>query len=309
MNQKDLYQKVTNIILELLEKAQAPTFKQPWVNIGGGAPCNAHSKREYKGVNWLLLSFIAMSKGYHLNRWLSVRQANELNGRIRKGEKASPVVLYKRTYFDKNGNRYTPEQVQTISKEEMKAKEIYSKSLLYEYHVFNVAQIEGLPSEFYLIPNFQALTEFEKDEQAESLLTLSGAKINYCGNVAFYSSAIDEITLPTRGQFVGKEPFYEVAFHELAHWTGHPDRLNRKKKGEDDKKDYAIEELIAELTTAFVCASLGFESVITNNAAYLRNWVEALQQNNKIILTICADAQKAADLILKPLKVEAEEAA
>ena len=310
MNQNnDIYQKVTNIILSLLESAQNLKYRQPWLKVGGGSPVNIASKRGYRGVNFFLLSIIAMLKGYQVNRWLSLKQANQLGGRIKKGEKASPVVLYKKSFFDKDGNKFTPEVVATMTEVEKNGRELKYKSLLYEYNVFNVAQVEGLPSELYLSTQGKTFSDFEKDEEAEELLNLSGAKICYEGNQAYYSPVTDEIILPPRNQFEFNEPFYDTAFHELAHWTGHPTRLNRIKKGEDSKKDYAVEELIAELTTAFVCSSIGFESQITNNAAYLKSWMKVLKEDNKIILRICTDAQKAADFILQPLHAEQEQAA
>ena len=308
-NQTDIYQKVTNLILSLLESAQKLTFRQPWINVGGGNPINVKSKKYYRGINWLLLSIIAVSKNYNVNRWLSLKQANELGGRIRKGEKASPVVLYKKTFFDKNGKRYTDIEIVEMNQQTKTALAIISKTLLTEYSVFNVAQIEGLPSELYMMPNARVFNEFEKDTEAEELLKLSGAKISYAGNQAYYSQITDEIVLPPRNQFENGEPFYDTAFHELAHWTGHPTRLNREKKNEDAKKDYALEELVAELSTAFVCASLGFDSQITNNAAYLKSWIKALKEDNKIILKVCTDAQKASDYILQPLHSEQEKVA
>lgn len=310
MNQNnDTYQKVTNIILSLLESAQNLNYRQPWVKVGGGSPVNIASKKGYRGINFFMLSIIAMMKGYQVNRWLSLKQANELGGKVKKGEKSSPVVLYKKTYFDKNGKRFSPDEVLTMSDIERKGRELFSKSLLYEYNVFNVAQVEGLPSELYLTPQGKTFSYFEKDEEAEELLNLSGAKISYEGNHAYYSPVTDEIILPPRNQFEHDEPFYDTAFHELAHWTGHATRLNRVKKGEDGKNDYAVEELVAELTTAFVCSSIGFESQITNNAAYLKSWIKVLKEDNKIVLRVCTDAQKAADFILQPLHAEQEQAA
>jgi antirestriction protein ArdC len=296
MELNDKYQKVTNMILSLLEHASNSDWQQSWVNLGGGIPLNYHSGNGYRGINFLLLAFIGMEKGYPTNRWLSVLQANELKARIKKGEKAAPVIFYKKTYFDKDGNKYTPEEVK-----QHKGKEFTYKSLMIIYNVFNVAQIEGLPEEAYSHKSQRALTEFERDQSAEDLLNLSGAKIIYEGNEALYIPARDEIILPTRKQFTGAEPFYNIAFHELAHWTGHPTRLNRLLTGKEDKKEYALEELVAELTTAFVCANLGFESQRRNNAAYLKSWINILKEDNKIIFTVCAAAQKAADLILQPL--------
>lgn len=309
MNQKDVYQKVTNIILSLLEKASAQKYRYPWIKVDSGKPINAHSKKEYRGINFFLLYIICIFEGYTVNRWLTIKQANELGGRIKKGSKSSPVVLYKKTFFDKDGNKYTPSQVEQMTEPQRQALKLTSKSLLTEYNVFNVAQIEGLPSELYMNANAKELTEIEVNEEAERLLMLSGAKVSYEGNQAYYIPSKDEIVLPPRNQFKGEEGFYSVAFHELTHWTANPNRLNRVMDAEDKKRNYALEELVAELSTAFVCSSLGYSSQLTNNANYLKNWIDILKEDNKVILKVSNHAQKAADYILQPLSAEVEQAA
>ena len=185
---------------------------------------------------------------------------------------------------------------------EYRANKIEPVPILKLYQVFNLtAQTEGLNEAFYEPPEVQdELKPFERDEAAENLIRETGAKvIEKQGNRAFYDIKADHIVLPSREQFKGEaEPFYATALHELGHRTGHSSRLAREFGKSFGDSTYAKEELVAELTSAFCCAHLGFTKNISSNAAYIKNWLSVLKDDSKAIVRASSQAQKAADYII-----------
>nr|WP_256534372.1 zincin-like metallopeptidase domain-containing protein [Lewinella sp. JB7] len=176
------------------------------------------------------------------------------------------------------------------------------------YRVFNVSQIDGLDPSFYEVKISEPLQDFEKDDRAEALILATGAHIEeVAGNQAFYAPADDKIQIPLREQFRGvAQAWYSVTLHEIGHWTGAPHRLDRDLKGAFGSAAYGQEELVAELTSAMVCATLGFSKMTSNNAAYLKSWLGVLKQDNKAIFKAAAHAQRAADYILDAAGYEAK---
>ena len=171
-------------------------------------------------------------------------------------------------------------------------------SYLKYYHVFNVFQTEGLPEEFYHIEEVKNLNQLEKDEEAEKLISRSGAVIRHvvdAGN--FYDAFNDVITLCDPNQFKGTDAFYKTAYHEMGHWSGHESRLNRPLKNPYGSKEYAFEELIAELFSAYISGTCGFSSQITNNAAYIDSWLEVLKSDTHFVIKAAAQAQRAAEFV------------
>ena len=304
MKRTELYQTVTNRIIELLE-TQLLSWDKPWVSLGqDGKPAhNAQSLYVYQGVNQLLLSSTLNRRDYPKNSWLTFLQIKTLGGHVKKKEKASQVYFQKVLFRDKDGKKYEVNEIKVMSKERKKALSIKMIPYLKRYNVFNIAQTEGLPEEFYYVEPRPEVTAFEKDERAESLLFSTGANIVIRGtSMACYHPKEDKIYLPLREQFTGTEEFYETALHECAHWSGHESRLGRDLTGRFGSEVYAKEELIAELTAAFLCAYLGFEKVITNNAAYIQSWLSKLQNDHHFIFKASRDAEKASEFILEKSK-------
>lgn len=300
MKQQDIYQTVTNDIIKLLENHIAEGWKQPWIAMGAdNSPAkNATTGKAYRGINQFLLGMQLMQKKYLKNQWLTFKQAKDLNAKVKKGEKSSPIVFTKPAYVTKDSDFIPLDKMGDLTPEQQKAKGLKKIFMLKMYRVFNVVQTEGLAPEFYHIEPQEPLPEFERNEKAENLISSTDAKIEIVkSNKAFYNPNLDKIQLPLREQFKGTEPFYSTALHELGHWTGHPSRLNRDLKNKFGDASYAKEELVAELTSAFLCATLGFEKTITQNAAYLKGWLGALKKDNKAIVKAAQQAQKAADYI------------
>lgn len=302
MKTQEIYQQVTDKIIVLLEKVEKGDYKTPWVSLGtDGLPArNAASKKFYRGVNQFLLSIIAEEQAFIKNTWLTFKQAKTLEGNVKKGSKSAKIFFFKPLFIDKNGKRYKEETVKEMSAGKYEVLGIQKIPMLKAYSVFNISQIEGLPEEMYYVPDEKVeLPTFEKNEKAENLLLSTDAKIEIKkSNRAFYSPMNDSITLPLREQFTENDRFYRTALHELGHWTGHHSRLDRLKLTPFGSPSYAKEELVAELTSAFLCAMLGFEKHITTNTAYIKSWLSVLKDDNKAIFRASSQAQKAADYIM-----------
>jgi antirestriction protein ArdC len=277
------YDIITERIITQLESGTAPWHK-PWKSSGGnGLPRNLVSGHEYRGINtWILLS-----SGYGSSYWLTFRQAKELGGHIRKGEKGLPVVFWK------FGTREVQDDGDVVQK---------SSVLCRYYTVFNSDQCEELR-----VQPVQETTEQPQVSPIESCeQVISGWQtkpvIHEGANSASYSKVMDQIAIPDRTCFDSVEEFYSTLFHELAHSTGHPDRLNRSTLTDFERfgdNDYSREELIAEMGAAFISGYCGIENrTIENSAAYLANWLKVLKGDSRLVLIAASQAQKAADMIL-----------
>ncbi|MEO5582442.1 MAG: zincin-like metallopeptidase domain-containing protein, partial [Saprospiraceae bacterium] len=244
------------------------------------------------------LSFQQMKSNYQYSGWLTFKQIQDQGGRVLAGNKASSIFYYKLMYSDNMGRKHEPEFVLQMSLNEQKDLELRKHSILLYYNVFNLAQTSGLPKNYFALSERPVLSEVQKDETAENLITNTKARIIYMErNEACYNYVNDVIFLPERNQFKGIVPFYETVLHELAHWTGHESRLNRSIKNVFGSDDYAKEELIAELCSAFLCADLGFNLNITNNAAYIQGWIRGLKADSRYIFNAIRKAEEAAKFI------------
>lgn len=308
MKSHEIYKTVTNKIIELLESHQE-NWQRPWIMFGqdNDFARNPQTGKYYRGINQFLLSISMMERTYLKNTWMTFKQIKDKGGNVLKGEKSTPIIFYKTGYLDENESYVSPKSYEAMTPDQQ--GEITSIPILKLYYVFNVSsQTEGLDISYYEAPIQEPLQEFEKDERAEGVIKTTGIAVEIIqGNTAYYDRVSDKVRTPLREQFKGQtESYYEVVFHELAHATGAPSRLNRKKGKSFGDTDYAKEELVAELTSAFVCASLGFSKTIINNAAYIKNWLGVLKQDEKAIIKAANEAQKAADYILRGTPFEVE---
>jgi antirestriction protein ArdC len=281
----DLYQNVTDRIVAAIEAGTPPWIK-PWSVAGDLRPLNAATRRPYRGINSVLLGLEAQTQGYARSRWLTYRQAAELGAQVRKGERGTTVVFYKL--------REVPE-----AQSEQPGDEKRVIPLLRSFTVFNVAQIEGLPAALTEPPKPEAWTS---SEAAEALLHASSATIRHGGVHAYYDRGLDAIHLPARSAFADGTSYYATALHELLHWTGHPARCNRDLKGRFGDAAYAMEELIAEMGSAFLCAHCAIDGRL-QHAAYVRAWLPVLKGDKRAVFTAAAKAQAAADYLLQPEQI------
>ncbi len=309
MNTNKIYERITDTIIELLEKHKQSNYNSAWYKLSDDFifARNADTNHIYSGINQLMLQYLATKYAYAYNSWMTFKQLSKLNGKIKKGSKAALVVYKSHLYLDADtGENITP-MITKMLKQGLSIEHIdYQKrGYLKGYNVFNISQIENLPQEYYKHSELEQLTEFERNEQAEQLINSTGAIINYSAiNSAYYLPGTDEIHLPLRKQFETDANFYGIAFHELGHWSGAKHRLNRDMSGIFGSKEYAYEELIAELNSAYICASLGYESRITDNVAYINSWLSVMKEDKKFIVLAAAQAQKASEFIFEFSNIE-----
>ena len=295
-----LYQIVTDQIIALLESQQL-TWDQPWVVLSsdGKRAHNALSGRQYSGLNHIILSMRQAKAGYPYSGWMTFGQVQRANGHVRQGERSSQIYFHRVFYYDVTGKRYEAEEVEKMSAESQLELDLIKRYVLKCYHVFNVAQTSDLPEAMYELSDHTSPSRFEMDQNADQLIESTGAVVNHWpGNAAYYNRLEDIICLPERQQFKGQESYYATVLHELAHWTGHSSRLDREMFHVFGTTGYAKEELIAELCSAYLCAELGFSKVITNNAAYIQDWIRVLRQDTRYIFIASSAAEKATRYIL-----------
>ena len=289
---RDLYQHVTDRILEDLERGVRPWLK-PWSmsKVGGSILPRRHNGIPYQGINVLLLWSEAMARGYTATTWMTYRQALELGAHVRKGESGTLVVFADRLTRTEDGD----------DGESVERSIPYLKS----YMVFNVEQIEGLPPQYQPQAAVPASVEI-RHTQAESFIAATRAIIRFGGDRAYYAPAFDVIQLPPPPAFRDMEGYYGTVLHELTHWTGHASRCARELNGHRfGSEAYAFEELVAELGSAFLCAELGITpEVRDDHAAYLASWLTVLKQDKRAIFAAASQAQRAADYVrgLQPME-------
>lgn len=291
----DLYQAVTDRIVAALETGTAPWIR-PWSGSFEGVPLNAGSNRAYRGINRVLLTLEAHAQGYRRNAWLTYRQARELGGQVRGGERGAQVIFYRL--------RDLPQALEDErSEDDPKPKVI---PLLRAYTVFNVHQVAGLPERF--TPPTPSQPAWEPLQAAERLLRGSGARIEHGGSMAFYSPLDDRIQLPEREAFKDGGAYYATALHEAIHATGHPTRLDRQLGRRFGEVAYAAEELVAEMGGAFLCASCRIDGKL-QHAEYIGEWLKVLKNDKRAIFTASTKAQQAADYIESKLGTPPKEPA
>ena len=283
---RDIYAEVTAKIIHELEEGRLP-WVQPWGRTGSvnpGLPRNAMSARNYSGVNVLILWGAVIENTYPSQSWLTFRQAIEAGGNVRKGERGTTVV-----YAD----RFTPEKEKERARET--GDEVKTVPFLKRFTVFNVAQCEGLSPG--LADDPAPLPERQIVPVAEAVIAASGVDFRIGGDKAFYVPAHDFVQVPPQPAFFEQINYYRTALHELTHATGHVSRLDRKMMNGLGGEDYAREELVAEMGSAFLCAALGIVPT-GRHADYLAHWLEVLREDNRAIFRAASQASKAADWIL-----------
>jgi antirestriction protein ArdC len=239
-------------------------------------PRNAVSHRAYSGINVALLWMAQDDAGYPAPLWLTYKQAGELGGNVRKGEKATKIIF-----------------VTFLEKEDKSGRK--SRVPLYrEYAVFNVAQCEGIDYSENARPR---RSKVELVQEAEDFLGCTKADIRHGESRAYYAHAPrDFINLPVRDSFRSTDAYYHTAFHELVHWSGAEHRLNRTKGKRFGDREYAFEELCAELGGCFLAAEFGFD-VTEPSASYLDHWIKVLTENDGLLASAASEASKAHEYL------------
>lgn len=279
-----VYQTLTDQIVAAIE-AGAPRFEMPW-HRGQPRPVNVASGNRYRGINVLALWVAQEARGYASGTWGTYRQWQAQGAQVRKGERASTVVFYKDVERDAEEDGEQPRRA----------------FVAVASGVFNAEQVSGhTPPETGTPPDpVQVLA------QVEAFVSATGARVETRGQDACYSPHQDRILMPSRPLFTGSatssptEAYYSTLLHELTHWTGHPDRLNRQLKNRFGTEAYAMEELVAELGAAFLCADLAVSLVPRpDHAAYIQGWLTVLKRDTRALFTAASQASAACDHLCK----------
>src|ERR1700737_3474859 len=283
----DVYERVTNQIVAELEKGVRPWLK-PW-NAEHAAGRITRPLRgngiPYNGINVLMLWSAAMEKGYAAPVWMTFKQASDLKANVRKGEHGSLVV-----YADK----IIRNEADAVTGEESERAIPFLKG----YTVFNVEQIDGLQQQYYAKPE-PRLDTMPRIDRAEAFFAGTGAAVRHGGTMAYYNVSQDFVQMPPFEAFRDAESFYSTLAHETVHWTRHKSRLDRdfgrKRFGDEG---YAMEELVAELGSAFLSADLDLTPELReDHASYIASWIKVLKDDKRAIFTAASHAQRAADFL------------
>ncbi|TAL63604.1 MAG: DUF1738 domain-containing protein [Burkholderiaceae bacterium] len=275
------FQDMTDRILARIEEGVVP-WRMDW----DGAvrwPQSGTKGSPYHGVNVPML----LSQGFQDNRWATVKQANAQGWSIRAGEKGSPI------YFHQMIQKQVGEDVETGE------PVIKTFPLMRRFIVFNYSQIDGAPQQ-----EFDAAAKTITSSQAEridDIVAAMGAEVVHGFRVPSFqmdSTGLDRICMPAKDSFEQDSGYYAALLHELVHWTGHPERLNRVFGRDRESPEYAREELRAEIGSAMLCARLGVPHQLENHAGYIDAYLRLLRSDNRELYRASRDAEKAVNLIL-----------
>jgi antirestriction protein ArdC len=281
----DIYTRVTDQIVAALDAGTRP-WCQPWKSASGTGTISRPLRLNgipYRGINVLLLWNESQEKGYSGNLWMTYKQAESLGANVRKGEHGA-MVVYANTVTTKEVDDQGDEVEQSMP-------------FLKAYTVFNLQQIGNLPAD--LVPHRTDETNrIDLMEEPEAFFRATGASFRHAGNRAFFAPGDDFIQLPDPQSFKDSASYAATKAHELAHWSGHKDRLAREFGVRFGDAAYAFEELVAELSSAFLCADMGISmEPRADHAAYLSSWLQVLKQDKRAIFAAAAHAQKAVDYL------------
>jgi antirestriction protein ArdC len=290
-------ERVTAQIANLLKRGVRPWVK-PWDDGGSGLPLELPLRAcgtAYRGMNIVALWAAAMERGFQARHWFTFKQALALEACVRKGERGSFVVFY---------TELAAKDGEAAPREDQDGADL--RRILRGYTVFNAEQIDRLPPQFHApVPVQRAPVTDREDARFAGLFARVPALVREDGTRAFYSMAADVIQMPPKAAFTDRTQFWATLAHELSHWTRHPTRLDRDF-GQTRFGDlaYALEELVAELSAAFIGAQIGLPADhIEDHAAYIDSWLKALSYNPSAFLTAAGKAQAAADWVLREMGV------
>jgi antirestriction protein ArdC len=267
-----IYQQVTDKIIADLESGNLPRWVKDW-SAGAGTDCNVITKKPYNGINTIILGMSGFASPY----WGTYKQWLSLGAQVTKGSKGTHIIYYSPV---ERGTRVT------------EAGEVKEYSyILKSYTVFNADQVTG-----WSAPEVRNELKFINIHALEVLTLKSAAVIKFGGDKAYYSPSNDFIGMPDKTQFKSEASYYATLLHELAHWSGHKSRLDRDLSGRFGNEAYAAEELIAELSAAFLCAKFNVTGEL-RHSSYIASWLRVLKNDNKAVFKAAALAQKAADYL------------
>lgn len=281
-SQTEIRTTITQTIIDALASGTLPPWRKPWANDPNapGLHTSLSTGNPYRGINQLILQVAAMKHGFKSKWWGTFKQVQFNGASVRKGQKATKVVLWKpisRKRMDENGDETDD-----------------SFLVMLEFSIFNAEQTTGL-EQFRVGYAKSETSPDERYEHADAVIEATDADVRHGGNRAFYSLDGDYIQMPFRHQFNSSEAYYETALHELCHWSEKRVGLDRNQP----ENSYAFFELVAEIGSCFLMGELGLPTTdnLDNHAAYLKSWLKGME-DPKFIFRAAAQASKAADFIL-----------
>ena len=267
-----IYQQVTDKIIAELESGKLPSWVKNWSG-DAGADCNVITKKTYSGINTIILGMSGFKSPY----WATYKQWVSIGAQVSKGSKGTQIIFYSPV---EKGSKIT------------ESGEIKNYSyILKSYTVFNAEQVTGFEA-----PAMPAPRVFNNIACIEALTVKSGVRLQFGGDRAYYSPSDDYVAMPHKTQFNNEASYYATLLHELSHWSGHKSRLDRDLSGRFGNGAYAAEELIAELSAAFLCARFNIAGEL-RHSSYIASWLRVLKNDNKAVFKAAALAQKSADYL------------
>jgi len=280
----DVHEQITNRIIEAIEKG-AGQFKLPWHRPAASLerPVNIVTGRGYRGINVVTLWVEAQLKNYSVPVWGTYKQFQEKGCQVRKGEKASLIVFYKELEYERDDPKEGEDDTRSVW-------------MARGYSVFNAEQTEG-----FQLPERPPVQPIERNARVDAWIANIGADIRHGGHSAYYRPSDDFIQMPDEGLFTGTnttsatEAMYATLLHELSHLTGHKSRLDRFSAPRSTEST-AREELLAELSAAFLCADLGVTPHLRDDhAQYVQHWLSVMRGDKKAIFQAAAGANRAGE--------------
>lgn len=292
-------------ILENLEQVNAKDWEM-YANLDSIYPCNLFTKKRYKGFNIMTLFLDTLVKKFTSANYATFNSIAKAGGKLKKGSKGCVIEFFTYTYKHKvTGKYFTVEQIKTINETEKKL--IGKIPCIKNYVVFNSELIENL-SEINLNFQIEEPTENEILEQENcekfisNIITNGSLKLKFgIEEVAYYSPSFDYVQLPDRKYFLSTSKYYSTLFHEIIHWTGHPNRLDRELKGHSDIDSYSFEELIAEMGAMLISLQFGLSEDFINSLRYLKGWTTKNVENREINLRNAFTQSKKAKKFLESI--------
>ena len=294
----DIYEITTRKIIAAIEDG-AGKYQMPWNphQCGGSdltMPYNSIGGYAYRGINVVSLWIGQEAEKFPTAEWATYRQWLSVGAQVRKGEKSTTTVFFKPVDADEGQGTQTEDADNDTPRLRFIAR---------AGHVFNAAQVDG-----YAPKPIPEILDAERHATADLLIRDSGASIVHGGPKACYVPSRDQIHLPPPGSFRDVEAYYCVAFHELTHWTGHKSRCDRDHRNRFGSEAYAMEELIAELGSAFLCARLGITpEPRQDHAQYIESWLKALRNDKRAIFMAASRASQATEFLWPETIAEAQQ--
>lgn len=299
--------KFINRIIQLIESLKDEEWQTFHKEIHFDFPINALTNKRYKGVNLIILLLDIISNKFIINKYLTFNQISKLNGKLRRGSQGVPIEFFTPIYKHKENDSQIKED-EFLNLNDQEKKKYTKRNILRTYYVFNISQIENF-EEFKINLEEEVKNNYSNDVEVntnfEEIVNRLCEDKNLIINEilqgrAFYNFDLDEVFLPKKELFKSSKEYYSTLFHELIHWTGNVNRLNRPMQGMNEKSKYAFEELIAEIGSLIINLNNQDLSNFNNSIIYLKGWLKYTEKEEieNTLRKAFIESQKAVSYIL-----------